>query len=372
MTEIAVTLMPVRRTIGGVAAFGSFAVITILAPLATYTVTLAVFGLPHVLSELRYVDRRFGRRISRQILLSMGMLLPFIVVTRAGTVFHVIPARLGMPAELGGVALLALACVGGSLRQKALALAVAGTLGGATLSAPFVTAVALSILHNMTPLGFLWQIVPRPRRAGVMALALCAFIGLPLLAATGLPRAALAGLFGALPDFDPFGAGPLAAHLFVYVLPRFVETPAAPDLFTASVVAQGAHYMAVIIILPLLLRRLDPEARGLAVWPRGIWFALLCLGAATLGIAKALDGFADMRALYSIAASLHAWIEIPVLIFALTTGAQRVSQSPHKTDAELAASETSMARSMRSAAIHAMSTPSANMTPASSVMTDGQ
>ena len=33
------------------------------APLATYTLALAIFGLPHVLSELRYVDHRFAARI---------------------------------------------------------------------------------------------------------------------------------------------------------------------------------------------------------------------------------------------------------------------------------------------------------------------
>ena len=184
------SLRPIAAA-SGVAGILSFAGLAILAPLATYSVTLALFGLPHVLSELRYVDRRFGRRLERRFLLSIAILLPAIVAIRASVVFHLLDARLGVPAELGGVAVLALACARGPAGRKRLALAVAGAIGGATALAPYATAVTLSILHNLTPLGFLWQIVPRARRSRVMAWAAGGFLGLPLLVATGWPRAAL-------------------------------------------------------------------------------------------------------------------------------------------------------------------------------------
>jgi len=38
-------------------------------PLATYTTALAMFGLAHVGSELRYVDHRFGRRLGGGLVL---------------------------------------------------------------------------------------------------------------------------------------------------------------------------------------------------------------------------------------------------------------------------------------------------------------
>lgn len=364
--------LPASLAVTGIAGFGCFAVLAIMAPLATYTVTLAAFGLPHVLSELRYIDRRFGRRIARHILLPVAVLLPFIVAMRACVVFHLVSPELDVPAELGGVTMLALACARGSFSQKAVALLVAGVLGGATALAPFTTAVSLAMLHNLTPLGFLWQIAPRANRRRLMAGAAFAFIGLPLLVATGWPHKALDALLGSLPIFDPLHAGPLKAHLFVYVPSQFVATPQAIDFFTASVVAQGAHYASVIVILPLLLHRLDPRARGLVAWPSGIWFALLCIGAATLGLARSLDGFAQARALYGIVASIHAWIEIPVLIVALTGGAQPSTQSPNKNDPELATSETSRARSMRSAAIHAIRAPATSTTIASKTRIDGQ
>lgn len=177
---------------------------------------------------------------------------------------------------------------------------------------------------------------------------------------------------GALPALDPLHAGPLDAHLYVYVPPQFVATPTAIDLFTASVVAQGAHYAAVIVILPLLLARIEPNARGLAPWPKSMWFIAICGIVALLGLARFLEGFADARALYGIFASIHAWIEIPVLIVALSGGSYDASQSPTNADAELAISETSMARSMRSAAIQAISRPSVRTTADSSVKTVNQ
>jgi len=364
--------LPSASVATGASGFLCFAVLAIIAPLATYTLTLAAFGLPHVLSELRYVDRRFGRRIARHILLAVAILLPAIVAIRASVVFHVISAEHGVPAELGGVAALALACARGPVRQKALALLIAGALGVATALSPFTTAITLSILHNATPLGFFWQIAPRRARPRVMMLATFALIGLPLLVATGWPREALALLVGTIPAFDPLHAGPLAAHLYVYVPPQFVATHAAIDLFTASVVAQGAHYASVIVVLPLLLRRFDPRARGLILWPRGLSFAALCGAAVVLGLARSFEGFAEARALYGIFASIHAWIEIPVLIVALSASGQACSQTPKRKDAELARSDTSMARSMRSAAIHAMSMPSTNTTSTSSTKIAGQ
>ena len=50
------------------------AVACVVWPLATYTTTLAVLGLPHVLVELRYVQRRFGARLARGTAASMAAL----------------------------------------------------------------------------------------------------------------------------------------------------------------------------------------------------------------------------------------------------------------------------------------------------------
>ncbi len=359
----------------GVPLFGAACLLTALtvwAPLATYTVTLAVFGLPHVLSELRYVDRRFGRRLDRRFLLPILLLLPMIVAVRASWVLHLIPTGPGLCGELFGVALLALLCARGSGARKSVAVAVAVVLGGATAVDSFATAVALSILHNMTPLGFLWQIAPRAQRSRIMFQSAGIFLGLPLLTATGWPRMAMERLAGPIAAADPLHAGPLADNLFVYVPASLLTTSHAVDLFSASVVAQIAHYGAVIIILPLLSRRLDARARGLFPWPNGAVFAILIAAGGALVLAGFFTGFAEARALYGIVAAFHAWLEIPVLILALTAAGQGSSHKPNSADAELAASDTSSARSTRNPAIQAMSPPSMNTTATSQEAIVGQ
>ncbi len=142
---------------------------------------------------------------------------------------------------------------------------------------------------------------------------------------------------------DPLGAGPLAANLSVYVPPVLETSRHAADLFTAAVVAQGGHYVAVIAVLPIMLARFDPGARGLLPWPSGRGFAVLCLLiVAAVSRAAFLGGFAQARAVCGLAASFHAWIEIPILILALTA-VQRPSSSPKSSEPALAMSETSMA-----------------------------
>jgi hypothetical protein len=323
------------------AGLAGFAVLAILSPLAGYSLALAAFGLPHVLSELRYVDRRFGRRLEPGLVTMVLAMLAAIVAIRAATVFHLVAPEIGVPAELAGVALLALACAQGAIRRKALALSAGVALGTATLLAPFGTAITLSVLHNLTPLGFFWQIAPQGQRGRIMVPATAALLGLPLLVATGLPRLLLQGLGLPGAGADPLHAGPLSANLSVYVPSALESSRHAVDLFTASVVAQGGHYIAVIAVLPMLLARLDPRAKGLLRWPGRRVFALLCLAVAVASLAAFLAGFAQARAIYGLAASFHAWIELPVLILALT--AAQPSSSPKSIEPALAISETSIA-----------------------------
>ena len=48
---------------------------------------------------------------------------------RAGTVFHLIPPEVGVPAELAAVAAMALACARGAMPRRALAVGVGVALG---------------------------------------------------------------------------------------------------------------------------------------------------------------------------------------------------------------------------------------------------
>jgi hypothetical protein len=350
--------------------FGALAytALTAAAPLAVYTVTLALFGLAHVTSEFAYVDRRFGRRLGRPSVWRLGVLLAGVVAARSAGVFGLLPVTVALTVELALVAALALAVAGGG-PSRGLALGVALPLGLATALAPFETAVALAITHNFTPLGFLWEAVPRHRRGPVMALALAGFIGLPMLVASGLPRLWLGlDLAGA----DPMATGGLARHLHVYVPAALRDGPWAFDLFAACVVAQGAHYLAVIVILPALQRRQVPGMRGLIPWPGPGLFALAVIAGSAVALIGFLDDFSGARGLYGILASVHAWVEIPLLVLIVSGAFQPATSLPTMNEAAFAAAETANARRGVNPAMKAISPASTATTIASRTMTDGQ
>jgi len=137
-------------------------------------------------------------------------------------------------------------------------------------------------------------------------------------------------------------AGALSANLPVYVPHGLLSSAHAIDLFTGSVVAQQAHYVAVIVVLPWLLSRWSPGARGLVPWPRGTVFYAGVAGLGALAFSRFAVDFAGARGVYSLAAAVHAWIEIPILILALTSP-QPVTSRPTTNDAVLAQSETNIA-----------------------------
>jgi hypothetical protein len=268
----------------------------------------------------------------------MVALLGAIVTARACGVFGVVDPMRAMTAELFLVVALALSAAAGPLVRCVLAVTVATALGVATTIEPYETAIVLAVLHNFTPLAFLWEITPRHDRARVMILALTVFVALPLLVATGLPRQLLAAL--SLPSLDPLAAGPLSDQLYVYAPASLLKYANALDLFTASVVAQCAHYAAVILVLPAMLGWRDPNARGLVPWPKGAVFWALLLAASIVAVGRFTQGFASARALYGIAASVHAWIEVPVIVIALTGAyARNVSNRPTAKEAALVASD---------------------------------
>ena len=113
----------------------------VAAPLAMYALTLAAFGLPHVLSELRYVDRRFGRHLDAALLLRMALLLFAIAAIRTLTVFHLVAPRIDAAFELSAVVLLALNVASGRAAQRLAAVAVALVIATATLISPYETSV---------------------------------------------------------------------------------------------------------------------------------------------------------------------------------------------------------------------------------------
>lgn len=279
------------------------------APLATYAILLALFGLVHVITELRYVDQRFGPRIGLRLLPWIAAGLAAAVVARGLSVAGVIPRFDALTLELAAGLAIAAAAVVVARRHRA---AIGAGLGLTALCAglwPLDTLLVIALAHNLTPLAFVAEALPAGDRGRAVAVLCVPFLVIPAVLASGAMQE-----FGlALNAWTPFGIGPIARHQGV-LTPPFVTGEAATALFAGAVFAQGMHYFATIVVLP----RLAPDgAAPVLPWPSPTLF-WSCMGATALAsLALYSWSFADARAWYGLPAALHSWAEGPVLLLAL-------------------------------------------------------
>lgn len=288
------------------------------APLATFVLMISAFGLPHVIYELRYVDERFSARTPRRLVVVMGLLVGLIALGRIGNGMHWLPSSLLVPMELGlGMALALVAAWHMRAHRWLGAAAGAAFALGATFF-PLETFLAWAWLHNLTPLGFVAEITDGEERRRWLALLAVPFIVLPGLVATGVLQEAV-GLVLALPELklqSAFGAG--AIPLMSFLPPQSTDL----NLFSAAVMAQAMHYVAVIVLLPRLLRAQGQRSASatLVAWPSWRDFALGVAAVAVLAFSLYSISYNDTKAAYAVAAAIHAWIELPVLLMALGQG----------------------------------------------------
>jgi hypothetical protein len=294
-------------------------------PLATYTLSLALFGVVHVLCELRYVDVRFGGRLGRRLRRGMLAALFVIVAGRLARRAGVLDAGTGTVVELVlGVTLVVLVLPALLRGRRALAgVALGGALALGAALAPALTLLAIAVLHNLTPVGFLAEGTAGAARRRALAGAALVFVAVPLLIATGLPFELLARLGLPAPEANLLPAGPLYSHFRAYLPDAVLDRSWAFHAFAACVFLQCAHYVYVVDVLP---RTLPPGARGTVPWPTGA-VALACLaGAALVALFAFTADFADARARYGALAALHAWLEVPILLLALVPAATASAQ----------------------------------------------
>ena len=283
-------------------------------PLLAYTTSLACFGLAHVVVELRYVDGRFGRRLPRGLWLLAGLPLLGIVAVRGSRLVASFASDWPLRVELTLVASMVL--VGAALAWRwRPPVGVVGALLGAVLLAgvviaPIETLLVLAIGHNLTPLGFVVERAPAGARGRSLALGGLVFLGAPLLVASGTVGWALADVVDV--DCRFFSAAALPQHLGVYLWPAWQQTDIAVQIFSAAVCAQLLHYGAVLVWLP---RALGDDDKPVLRWDVR-FAAVVVVCAIGMALHFAVD-FAGARVVYGIAAAVHAWLELPVLLAAL-------------------------------------------------------
>jgi hypothetical protein len=315
--------------IGRTAALLGLALVAAVAwPLATYTVSLAAFGAAHVLVELRYVDARFGRRLGAPLRRTLALLLGAIVLGRIGRCTGAIASAHADAVELALGLALALTVVprlvrAGRLRAGA-ALAIATGLALGVAISPMHALLVFAIVHNATPLGFLAEVTHGRARARTLATGALVFVAIPMVVATGLPWAALRELGLAAPELALLPAGPLEQHMRAYLPREALPSVWALHAFSAFTFMQCAHYFVVIAVLP---RRLAPADRGVVPWPRRRAFATVVVLAGAIASVAFVGDFVGARAWYGVAAAVHAWVELPILLLCLAPAVDRAAST---------------------------------------------
>jgi hypothetical protein len=82
------------------------------------------------------------------------------------------------------------------------------------------------------------------------------------------------------------------------------------------------HYVAVIVLLPRLLQARGEGRPSGALWRWPDWrsFAVIVAVVSVIALALYAISYRDARSAYAVAAAIHAWIELPVLLMALGQG----------------------------------------------------
>lgn len=294
-----------------------------IAPIATFVLMISAFGLPHVIYELRYCDERFSGRTSRFLLALLGVLVGAIALARVGNGMHWISSTVFVPLELGLGATLALVAAYHMRAHRWLGALIGIAFAIGATYWPIETFLIWAWLHNLTPVGFVAEITRGEERQKWMMFLFVPFVIVPGLVATGVFHR-IAEHMVSNPELytsSLFGAGELPLMSFL--------PPESHDLnlFSAAVVAQSMHYVAVIVLLPQLLKaKGEASPPTIVKWPGWGVFALLVGVVAVIALSVYAVSYNDAKSAYAVAAAIHAWIELPVLLLALGQGFRAIGK----------------------------------------------
>jgi hypothetical protein len=279
------------------------AISAIVFPLTTYATTLATFGIAHVAIELRYIDSRFSQQLDRQITRPLVLLVLAIATLRCCSIFGFIPGQIAQLLELGcGLGLILIATHYlwvRDWRRGLIGIGVGCLLGIGIANDPIATLVTFAIVHNLTPVGFILE------RQGLKSLQMLWLCG---------------AIFGLLPlliicyQSVPIFSLPIEinnTYLHAFIAPSWEKSSISYPLFSAVAFLQCLHYAVVIG----LFSQWTPD-RTSSITYSSKYFYLMLGVISVLFLIAFQHSFALTRAGYGAIASIHAWIEIPLLLIA--------------------------------------------------------
>jgi hypothetical protein len=282
--------------------------------LTTYALTLATFGIAHVAIELRYIDSRFHQRFGNKIEVRLLQLVLAIALLRVASILGIFTSNIARLLELGcGLGLVAIATHQlwiSNWWRGSIGIIIGCLLGIGTLVDPIATSVIFAIIHNLTPIGFILdrQGLKSPRILWICGLVFCLLpVVVFLVRLSSIVRIPL--------ELNP-------NYLGAFVAPSWQELSIAYPLFSAVAFLQCLHYAAVIG----LFSQWTPHAKSFLAGLAAKYFYLLIVGISICFFIAFQHSFMLTRAFYGIVASIHAWIEIPLLLLLLQPQQQNATQ----------------------------------------------
>lgn len=292
-----------------VALLGGLGILTALAlavgaPLWLLALGPIVLGVPHVLSDLRYLWVQQGLHRARLVWL---LVVPLLVV---GTV----TAHVGWGLAAAALGLFA---VRSTARRRLVGLLVLAPLIALSILWPNPTNLAFAHLHNLIAVALWWAIWPRRERWHYVVLVM--LIGASLALAMGLFDDLVVSAHAAI-------AGPTSGRPFgyyAYTLAPFAEPVLATRLVILFAFAQSVHYLIWLRLIPEDARARRSPRPFLSTYQALrrelglVVLAIAALGALGVAIWAAMD-LAAARDGYLRAAIGHGHLELAAaaLLFA--------------------------------------------------------
>lgn len=270
-------------------------VLTLVLPLWLLALGPIVWGVPHVLSDVRYLWVRPGHHRRWALWLVAGV--PLVVLSFTSE------TAWGMAAAAG-----ALLVARGPWWRKALGLAVVAPLAWVSHLAPFVAAVVFAHAHNVIGVALWWSWRARRRRLHA----------LPLVVLAGGCVALLSGVFDAtILELGALGARPGGMDVYYHLGSLAPGVPGVLALRLVLVFAfmQAAHYVVWVRLVPdedrprETPRTFTASLRELSADLGAPTLALTLLAALGLALWAALDLF-EARAGYLRAVLFHGHLEV--------------------------------------------------------------
>lgn len=275
----------------------------VLAPLWMLALGPIFLGVPHAVSDVRYLVMRPG--LHRRGAFWIAIVLPLAILV--GT----LDVRWGLLAAIGGV----IAARSGSIPRRLIALVPAAIALSLAWQSAFLVALAIAHLHNFVAVG-LW-LAWRPRRSKLHAIPLALFaIGCALILAGALDPMIGQGNLG------PDGRG---LHHYLALLAPGFEAPWGARLVLLFGFTQSVHYAIWIRLVPEEDRARETprtfraslrawvEDSGWLVIASSVFAALLVIGWASLDLGGARDGY--LRGVL-----FHGYLELAVIALLISEG----------------------------------------------------